>query len=76
MQHFVFAAAYFERYSPRSFGLETVFKQLYHRFKQCRYDDLKHIQDVLLPEIQETYALDPTLVGRFIEDTLGLILEI
>jgi len=76
MQHFVFAAAYFERYSPRSLGLETVFKQLYDRFKQCRYDDLKHIQDVLLPEIQETYALDPTLVGRFIEDTLGLILEI
>jgi hypothetical protein len=76
MQHFVFAAAYFERYSPRSFGLETVFKQLYQRFKQCRNEDLKHVQAELLPEIQKTYNLDPTLVGRFIEDTLGLILEI
>jgi tetratricopeptide (TPR) repeat protein len=75
VRHFTFAAAYFEHYSERATGLETTFKQLYDRFKQCRYEDLRHIQDQLLPEIERVYALDPTHVARFFEDTLGLALQ-
>jgi tetratricopeptide (TPR) repeat protein len=74
MPHIVFATAYFEKYSERATGLETTLKQLHYRFKKCRYDDLRYIQDELLPAIEATYALDPTLVGKFFEDTFGLIL--
>jgi tetratricopeptide (TPR) repeat protein len=76
MHHFVFAAAYFERYSEQATGLRTTFKQLYDRFKQCKHDDLRYIQEQSLPTIAETYALDPTQLGKFFEDTLGLVLHL
>ncbi len=71
-EHFVLAYAYFERFSVEAAGLEHTLKQLYSRFKKCRYDDLRYVQDELLPRIAQTYSLDPTKLAHFFEDTLGL----
>jgi tetratricopeptide (TPR) repeat protein len=76
MRHYTFAAAYFERYSERATGLETTFKQLYSRFKRCKIEDLRHVQGQVLPALAKTYALDPSTLGMFFEDTLGLALQI
>jgi tetratricopeptide (TPR) repeat protein len=76
VHHFVFAAAYFERYSEKAPGLEKTFKQLYNRFKLCRYEDLRYIQDELLPEIAEKYNLNRAQLGKFFEDTLGLAMQL
>jgi tetratricopeptide (TPR) repeat protein len=75
MPHYVFAAAYFERYSERATGLETTFKQLYRRFKLCKIEDLRHVQRQVLPSLAKTYGLEPLTVGTFFEDTLGLAAE-
>lgn len=72
MVHFVLAYAYFERFSVQAAGLNNTLKQLYSRFKKCRYDDLRYVQDDLLPRIAQTYSLDPTNLAHFFEDTLGL----
>lgn len=75
MHHYVFAAAYFERFSERATGLEMTFKQLYRRFKLCKIEDLRHVQTQVIPGLAKAFALDPFTVGRFFEDTLGLALQ-
>jgi tetratricopeptide (TPR) repeat protein len=75
MEHFVRAYAYFERYSDQAAGLETTLKQLYARFKKCKYDDLRYMQDELLPRIAQSYSLDATSLTRFFRDTLGLAVD-
>jgi tetratricopeptide (TPR) repeat protein len=76
IQHYVFAAAYFERFSPRAAGLETTLKQIYSRFKRCKIEDLRHMQTEVIPNLAKTYALDPSTLGRFFENTLGLALQL
>jgi tetratricopeptide (TPR) repeat protein len=72
MEHFVLAYAYFERFSGQAAGLKNTLKQLYTRFKKRKYEDLRYMQDELLPQIAQAYFLDPTKLTRFFEDTLGL----
>jgi tetratricopeptide (TPR) repeat protein len=75
IEHFALAYTYFERYSARATGLETTLKQLYNRFKKCKYGDLRHIQDDVLPQIAKDYSLNPSKLAHFFEDTLGLALQ-
>jgi len=74
--HFAFSSLYFELYSKRSIGRETAYKQLYERFKKCKYEDLRYLHEKYIPNIAVDYALDPGLVSGFFEDTLGLALQL
>jgi tetratricopeptide (TPR) repeat protein len=75
VRHFVFSSTYFELYSARSRGRETAYKQLYGRFKKCKYEDLRYLREEYIVNIAVDYGLDPQLVSGFFEDTLGLALE-
>lgn len=75
LEHFVRAYVYFERYWDQAPGLETTLKQLYARFKKCKYEDLRYMQDELLPQIAQSYSLNPTNLTRFFGDTLGLAVD-
>lgn len=74
MRHFAFAIAYFENYSEQAAGLETTLRQLHDLFKTCKYEDLRHIEDELLPALEVTYKLDPARINKFFEDTFGLFI--
>ena len=76
MRHYVFSSAYFELFSNRAAGRETAYKQLYTRFKKCKYDDLRYLQNELIPEIANDFKLDPKWINGFFEDTLGLALQV
>jgi len=76
VRHFAFSSLYFELYSKRSIGRETAYKQLYERFKKCKYEDLRYLHEKYIPNIAVDYALDPGLVSGFFEDTLGLALQL
>jgi tetratricopeptide (TPR) repeat protein len=75
VRHFVFSSTYFELYSARSRGRETAYKQLYERFKKCKYEDLRYLREDYIGNIAVDYGLDPNLVSNLFEDTLGLALE-
>jgi len=76
MRHYAFAAAYFERFSGQAVRLEATHKQVYNRVKRCRIEDLRYIQDEFLQSLRETYKLDPSALGQFFEETLGLALQL
>lgn len=74
-QHYAFAIAYFKQYSERTIELRTIFQQIHSRFKNCKSDDIRYVQDEVLPTIAETDALDPSDLCEFLEDALSLALE-
>jgi tetratricopeptide (TPR) repeat protein len=76
MRHFIFSSAYFELFSSRAAGRETAYKQLYERFKKCKYEDLRYLQKELIPKIAQDFGLDPKWINGFFEDTLGLALQL
>ncbi|MGC8782284.1 MAG: tetratricopeptide repeat protein, partial [Anaerolineae bacterium] len=75
VKHYAFAATYFERYSAHAVRLEATHKQVYSRVRRCKLEDLEHIQGTFLPSLKEKYGLDPATLGRFFEETLGLVLQ-
>ncbi|MEJ5198541.1 MAG: hypothetical protein WHX53_06430, partial [Anaerolineae bacterium] len=75
MKHYAFAATYFERYSAHAVRLEATHKQVYSRVRHCKLEDLEYIQGTFLPSLKDRYGLDPTTLGRFFEETLGLALQ-
>ncbi len=71
-QHYAFAAAYFERHSGHAIRLESTFKQVHSRFKRCKIEDIRYVQEHLLPSLKEAYKLSPEALSQFFEDTLGM----
>jgi tetratricopeptide (TPR) repeat protein len=71
-QHYAFAAAYFERHSGHAVRLESTFKQVHSRFKRCKIEDIRYVQQQLLPHLRDTYKLSPEALAQFFEDTLGI----
>jgi len=76
MQHYVFAAAYFERFSGQAVRLEALRKQFYTRITRSGIEDLRHIQDEFIGSLLEIYRLDSSGLGGFLEETLGVVLQL
>jgi len=73
VQHYLFAIAYFERFSEENPGLNVTLRQLYERFKRLDIEELQYIQEGLLPEIAARYKIDASRMHKFLEDTMGLV---
>ncbi len=75
LKHYAFAVAYFERYSKSSPRSEAMLKEIYERLKASKIEDLRRIQDQVIPRLEVVYHLDLSTLCQFFEDTLGLAIR-
>jgi len=72
-EHYAFAEAYFERFSPEASRLETTDRQVHSRFRKCKIVDLEQIQKEVLPQLAKEYPdLASPRLRMFFEDTTGI----
>jgi hypothetical protein len=73
VQHYAFAVSHLNRGLEQVGKANTIVRQLYNRFKHCRREDIRYLQDEALPIVGQTFNLDTSIVGEALSWALLMV---
>jgi hypothetical protein len=72
IQYYAFAASHLS-WDPEQVGkADAVVRQIYDRFKHCKREDIRYLQDEALPIVGQTFNLDTSIIGEALSQALLL----
>jgi hypothetical protein len=72
IRYYAFAASHLG-WSPEQVGkADAVVRQLYNRFKRCKREDIRYLQDEALPTVGRIFNLDTSIIGEVLSQALLL----
>lgn len=72
IQYYAFAASHLNWSLEQVGKTDTVVEQLYNRFKRCKREDIRYLQDEALPIVGRTFNLDTSIIGEALSQALLL----